>query len=259
MSESVNVVVGTPVYRRGAFVLDKFLANQKEIQQNYPASALVLATEEDDFIEELERLLSSWGLKGKTISFAVVKPDYARNKAWNLACGREAIRQYVLSQTEAGYLLFLDADITVDPNVIETMEREIQGYDVVYSGYAMQRVGIVGFAGLGCAMLRRDILQRVSFRCLEFKNSEVFPEDALLELDLIRAGSHIKKGLFLTINHYESQSEARSTSPGPLGLFQKIRASSIVRYTLIRLSLVLHRDIPGRLGFICTKLLGARL
>jgi len=53
MNQAVDVIVGTPICRRGAFIIDKFLANQKEIQQNYPSSELVLATEENDFVEEL--------------------------------------------------------------------------------------------------------------------------------------------------------------------------------------------------------------
>lgn len=112
MKETVNVVVGTPIYRQGAFILDKFLSNQKEVQQNYPSSELVLATVEEDFIEELERLLGSYGLRGKVILYKTVKPDYARSWIWNVACGREAIRHYTLLQTKASYLLFLDADMT---------------------------------------------------------------------------------------------------------------------------------------------------
>jgi len=59
----VNVVIGTPIYRQGAYVLDKFLYNQKQIQQSYPLSELILATSEYDFIKELESLVSFWKLK----------------------------------------------------------------------------------------------------------------------------------------------------------------------------------------------------
>jgi len=54
MNNSVNVVVGAPIYRAGAYILDKSLANQKEIQKNYPSSELVFATSEPDFVKELE-------------------------------------------------------------------------------------------------------------------------------------------------------------------------------------------------------------
>jgi len=256
MNKTVNVVVGTPIYRRGAFVLDKFLANQKEIQQNYPSSALVLATEEDDFIEELERLLSSWDLKGKVISFTVAKPDYARNKAWNLACGRETIRQYVLSQTEAGYLLFLDADMTFDPNVIEIMEREIQGYDVVYSGYRLHKYGAYD-VGTGCSMFTRGVLEKLRFRCLEFKNGELIGEGHMCELNLIELGSRTKKGFFLSIVHYKSEKEAASVTPRPLGLLRTITNSSAVRYPLIKASIIVRHDITMRLQYLVYGFLAA--
>ncbi len=57
VSKAVEVLVCTPVYRKGSYVIDKFLSNQKDIQREYPASALVLATVEHDFVDELERLL----------------------------------------------------------------------------------------------------------------------------------------------------------------------------------------------------------
>ena len=161
---TVNVVIGTPIYRQGAYVVDKFLSNQKQIQQSYPSSELILATSEYDFIKALESLVSFWKLRGIVLLYEVVKPDYARSNIWNTACGREAIRQYTLCQTEARYLLFMDTDMTFEPSVIQTLEKEIQDYDVVFSGCLLKSCGI-GLAGSGCVMLTRSILERVKFRC----------------------------------------------------------------------------------------------
>ena len=76
----MNVVIGTPIYRQGTYIIDKFLANQKEIQQDYPSSELVLATCENDFVKELENLISLWELRGTILSYEVVKPEYARSR-----------------------------------------------------------------------------------------------------------------------------------------------------------------------------------
>lgn len=246
MKETVNVVAGAPIYRAGAYILDKFLANQKEIQQNYPSSELVLATVEGDYVEELERLLSSWGLRGKVLRYETVKPDYARSGVWNVACGREAIRQHVLSKPEARYMLSLDVDMTYDPSMIEIMEREIQGYDVAYGGYAGRTVGMVN-GGLGCTMFTKEALERIKFRCYEFKNGDVLDEGVTLEMDLIRLRQRFKRGFFLSIAHYENETEAKCTDPHPLGLFHKITNFPPIRYTLIRASIVVRRDITGRL------------
>jgi len=254
MNGTVKVVVGTPIYRAGAFILNKFLANQKEIQQNYPLSELVFATNEEDFAKGLEGLLRSWELKGKVIRYQTVKPDYARSSIWNIACSREATRQYVLSQPEASYLLFLDADMTFDPNVIKIMEWEIQGYDVVHSGYALRGFGI-GLVAQGCMMLSRDTLEKVKFRCLEFKSGDVIPEDILLEMDLIRLRSKIRKGFFLSISHYKSENKARHINPQPVGVLRRIANSAPVRYALIRASIVVHHEIPRRLQVLLYRLL----
>jgi len=186
MNNSVNVVVGAPIYRAGAYILDKSLANQKEIQKNYPSSELVFATSEPDFVKELEGALGHRALKGKVLCYETIKPDYAKSRLWNIACGREAIRQYTLSKTKAKYLLTLDADMTYDPNIIGILEKEIQGYDVVYSGCALRDLG-VALAGGGCCMLTATVVEKIGYRCIEFKNGVAISEDTLLEFDLIKS------------------------------------------------------------------------
>ena len=254
MKKAVNVVVGTPIYRQGAYIIDKFLSNQKEIQQNYPSSELVLATNEDDFSNELNSLLSFWEVGGEVILYETVKPDYVRSKAWNIACGREAIRQYILSQTEARYLLFLDADITCDPLVIKIMEKEMQGYDVAFSGCPLWDYGI-GLAGAGCMILTRSILKKVKFRCYEFKNGEVISEDSVLEMDSFRLGRRIKKGFFLSLSHYRSANEARHITPQPVGALRRIANCAFVRYVLIRASIMIQHNIPWKLKVLLYRFL----
>jgi len=251
----VNVIIGTPIYRRGTYIIDKFLANQKEIQQDYPSSELILATCENDFTGELESLLSFWHLKGRVLLYETVKPDYARSKSWNIACGREAIRQYILSQTQARYLLFLNADMTFDPSVIKITEREIQGYDVVFSGCPLWDYG-KGLAGSGCMMLTRGILERIKFRCYEFRNGEVIFEDSILEMDLFRLSSRIKKGFFLSLSHYKSENEATHITPQPVGVLRKITNSAFVRYVLIKASIMIQHDIPWKLKVLLNKFPG---
>jgi len=243
---AVNVVIGTPIYRQGAYVLDKFLSNQKSIQQSYPSSELVLATCEYDFIKELESLVSFWKLRGTVLPYEVVKPDYAHSNIWNIACGREAIRNYTLFQTEASYLLFLDADMTFEPSVIRIMENEIQGYDVVFSGYPLQRYGI-GLAGAGCMMLTRNTLDKIRFRCYEFKNGEVIFEDSVVEMDLFRLRSRIKKGFFVSVDHYASATDAIRITAQPVGLLRRIANCAFARYALIRASIMLKYNIPWKL------------
>ena len=245
VNKAMDVIVGTPIYRQGAYIIDKFLANQKEIQQNYPSSELVLATAEDDFIEELERLLSFWGLRGKIIPYKTTKPAYARHRIWHTACGREALRQYALSQNGISYLLFLDADMTYDPSIIKIMYNEIQGYDVVFSGY----VGHLGLTmlGVGCSMYTKSTLEKLRFRCYEFKNGDWLDEGDIVKMDLAKIRQRIKKGFFLSICHYRTENESRCISPQPMGLFQRVTNSSFVRYVLVRASIIVRRNIAWKL------------
>jgi hypothetical protein len=248
----VNVVIGTPIYRKGAYLAKKFLTNQKQIQDNYPLCELVFATSEYEFAEELECLVALYELKGAVLVYDVVKPAYARSNIWNIACGREEIRKYVLSKTKASYLIFLDADMTFDPSVITIMEEEIQTYDVVFSGYPLKQYG-TGLAGAGCVLLTKRILERIRFRCNEFKNGEVIFEDNLLELDLFHLRCRIKKGFFLSIDHHITAIEARRINPHKVDMLKRITNCGFVRYTLIKTSVIIHYNIPWRLKVILSK------
>jgi len=251
----VDVVVGTPIYREGAYIIDRFLDNQRDIQAEYPESELALATNEADFAKDLERSVQSYGLKARVIRYKTTKPDYAKSRVWNVACGRESIREYMLSQTEARYLLSLDADMIYESAIIRIMKEDIQGYDAVFSGCPI-REGGVGLAGAGCLMLTRGILENVIFRCIEFKTGEVMTEDNLLEYDLFRQGSRIKKGFFLRTSHYKTANNARHIMPHPVSMYQKVMTSARIRYILIGASLVTRRNIPWRLKMIADRLRG---
>lgn len=246
LRETINVVTGGPIYRQGAYVLDKFLTNQKEIQQEYPSCELVLATNENDFGDELAPLLRSYGLKSRVICYKTVKPDYARNRVWNIACGREAIRQYILSQTEATYYLSMDADMVYEPTVVKIMETLIQDCDIVFSGCPLRDFGI-GLTGAGCMMVNRNTLKRVQFRCVEFKHGDIISEDNVFEMDSFKLGCKIKKGIFIHASHYKSENEVRHVAPQPISIYRRITTSSPIRYLLIRCSLIVNYNIQKRL------------
>lgn len=253
MNREVDVLVCTPIHRKGAYVLDKFLSNQREIQERYPSSGLVLATNESDFVAELQGLLGSLGLRGKSLLYETVKPDYARSRVWNIACGRDALRRYMLSQTGARYMLCLDADTTYDPDVIGILLEKIKGCSAVQSGCALRSFGI-GLSGTACTLFPRDVLERLEFRCLEFKNGQVIPEDMMLELDLFRLRGRIKRGFFLSNCHYRNATEARCITPRPVGVPRRIANASPVRYMLIRTSILTGYNIPWSLKLFINRL-----
>ncbi|MBN1191254.1 MAG: glycosyltransferase family 2 protein [Dehalococcoidales bacterium] len=245
------VIIGTPVYRRGAYVLDKFLANQKEIQDEYISSELVLTTSNEDFAAELEQSLASFGIKGRVLRHRSTRPDYARNRIWDIAAGREKLRQYFLSRPEADQLLFLDADMTFDPAVISILQKEIGDYDAVYSGYSLRKHGM-GLGGAGCLLFKRKILEKIVIRCYEFTNGEVIAEDNLIEMDLLRSG-RIRRGFFLSINHYQATGEALSVTPQPVGLTRSVMNNGLVRYILIKASVIARYNIPWHIKKFLTR------
>ena len=240
-----DIIVGTPICRRTSFILDKFLPNQQEIQQAYPSCSLVMATDEPDFVAELEKQVKLHHLKGEVIGYETVKPDYARSRVWSIASGREALRRYALSR-EAEYLLFLDSDMTYEPSVISIMKAKIQGFGVASSGYRLSRWSSWGFGG-GCLMINRETLNKIAFRCYEFKNGQVIAEDQVLDMDLFSCHARVKKGIFVSVTHYPSRDEYFTIRPQPVGWFQTVANKLLVRYMLIRMSILAKYNIPLKL------------
>ena len=240
-----DVIVGTPICRRTSFVLDKFLSNQQEIQRSYPRCSLVLATEEPDFADELRKQISHYHLKGEVITYEIKKPDYARSRLWNITWGRETIRQYVLSGG-AEYLLFVDGDLVLEPRVVSILRDKIQGYDVLWSGYPFPPKCDLRLAA-GCLMISREILTKIRFRCYEFRNGEVIFEDELFDMDSFRYHAKVSKGIFALAKHYGNRQEFCAIAPHELNWFRKLVNYPVVRYILIRTSIAIRYNIPGRL------------
>lgn len=246
------IVVGTPICRERANILHLFISNQKEIQQTRSGTELILATCENDFAEELKHLIKSMSLRGEVIQYEVSKPDYARSNIWNITCGREAIRRHVLRNTEASHLLFLDSDMVFEPQVIDKLEEAIKGYDAVFSGYHLRSHG-KGLVGAGCLMLTRNILKKVSFRCYEFKNGQVIFEDNLLEMDLFQMRGKIRKGYFVSIDHYINEKQANHIDPQKVDVIRRVTSSALVRYCLIKASVFLKWNIAWSLKVLLNR------
>ena len=242
----MHVLIAVLIYREGAYILDKFLANLLEIHRQNPPAELVIATAEPDFAPEMEMALKKWGIKGKVIQYNPVIPAKSFSALWNITCGRQALRQYFLNQTAAEALIFLDADMTYDPGVIEIMCHELPGFGAVFSGSYRKDFGI-GLAGAGCLLIRRAVLEKIDIRCYEFPNGEIIHEDTVLEMDLFRSGYRIKKGFFVSLDHYMSLTEVRHTDRQKVGFLKGLVNNAFLRYCLIRASVTLHYNIPSHL------------
>lgn len=252
-SSGPDVIIGTPICRETSLVLDEFLVNQREIQQAYPGCKLVLATVEPDFIPELKQLIERYRLNAEVIGYETLKPGHARNRIWNIACGREALRRYALSQgTE--YLLFLDGDMVYDPSVITVLREKIEDYDVVNSGYRLRRSGELGFTG--CLLINRDILDRITFRCYEFENGQVIGEGELLDMDMFACRARVRSGIFVSIKHYVNTEDYYAIEPQRLGWFRTLTNIPLIRYILVKISIMIKYNIAYNLqGWLYSHLL----
>jgi hypothetical protein len=251
--KATKVVIGTPIDSAHAYILDKFLHNQGQIQQTYHDSELVLTTSEKDFALKLKGMLNNAKLRGTVLTHDLEKPSFARHWVWDVTSGREAIRQYAVSQKEVAYLLFMDGDMLFERDVIAVMLNNIGDCDALFNGYALRKYGI-GLAGAGCLLLRRKVFTRIRFRCCEFENGEVIFEDNLLEMDLFELRARIRKGVYVATDHFQDAETFKHLEPRRIGKIQALTNCPFIRYALIRSSLALHCNIPWRLKTLLARL-----
>ena len=246
-----KVLVGTTVVRKYAFVLDKFLENQKDIQNNFIGSELVIATDEINFLEELKNHFKKYNLKGDVIYYETQKPDYAKDRIWSITCGREAIRQFAV-KNKFGYLLSVDADMIFDSSIIQVLLGVSNGFDVVQSGYKGRSTENIGF-GLSCTLLTKTVFEKIAFQCREFKNGQLICDGDIFEYDAFRKGAGIKKGVFVEIEHYVDAKIRRAIEPHKLTLVKRLILLPVIRYFMVGFSLCLKQDLGSLLQKIIYK------
>jgi len=240
-----KVIIGTTANEKSAYALKYFIRNQRAIQEKYPNSELVIASNDLDPIDED-------GLKCKVIRYSQTLPpttdkDFLPSKIriWDMVKGRNAARDYFL-KTNAGYFLSVDADMVYDPYLIPVLMNEIKNYDVVMSAY-MNRNHRPGYS-LGCALIKRRVLEKVRFNCLIFHSSPDMPniiEDGwMFEHDAIQWGFKINRGIFIKINHLINDKEGILITPRKTTAWEKIKNNSTLRYFIVELCILTKRDIP---------------
>jgi len=240
-----DVLVGAPICRRTSFVLDRFLANQCEIQTAYPGCRLVLATDEPDFVEELREQIKSHLLRGEVITYVTVKPEGARTRLWSIACGREALRRHVLAK-KARFFLSLDADMLFDPSVVAIVNSQIAWFDAVFSGYRVPPCGAWAYAN-GRLLMRSEVLNSFAFRCYEFSSGEVIDESETLDWGLFRCHAKVNKGFFVSIKHYWNSQGYYATEPHRAGWFRRLTNNLLLRFILIQVSILVRHNMAREL------------
>ena len=251
----MKILIGTLIYRQGAYIFDKFLANQEQMHRLYPQSELVLATAEEDYVPELESVVASRELRANVLFYKVEKPPYTKSPIWNITCGREAIRKYMLSQDKADGLLFFDADMLYEPGTINILVNEIEGSQVLFSGAPRKDFGI-GLAGAGCLIMKKEVLKKLKFRCYEFMNGQVIYEDNVLEMDLFSTGAKVKKGFFVSMDHYINAVDFKHLDQQKVNLPRKLSNNLLLRYLLFKFSIKSHYNFAEKLKWIINILAG---
>jgi len=236
------ILIGTTLSKPSAYTLHKFLQNQLAIQREYP-SKLIIATSDDINVHPR-------GLDVKIIKYPKTKPPFTdpkfipqKERIWDMVAGRNAVREYFL-QSDADYLLSLDADMLYDKNMISILMKEIKDCDVVMSGYKL-RTGRIGYS-LGCALIKREVMGQVRFRCLIYRSSQIpniIEDGCMFEHDCFVKGFRIKRGLFVRIVHL-FQNGQLVINPRPLTIAEKFKNASWFRYLAIKACMVTKRDLP---------------
>lgn len=245
-----KVLIGTTIVRKSGYILDKFLQNQKEIQNNFADAELVIATDEADFVDDLKSQFKKHKLKGEILFYETEKPDYARDRNWSMAAGRDKCRQCAVDNN-FDFLLVVDTDMIYDNSLIQILIAVSNRYDIVQSGYRSKHNSRIGFGG--CNLIGKELLKKIKFCCAEFKNGYIVEEGNMFEYDSFRKGAKIRKGVFVEIEHYSSPTEKVFINSMKLSLRKRFIIQPVIRYLIIGLSLYFKRNISSMIQNIIER------
>jgi len=242
---NTKVVIGTTFAKLPMYILKEFFNNQKEIQRYYPDSELVVSTSDNNFRTDIPDKYKIIKYQKQLVSDTDKLFIPQKNRIQDMVAGRNVVRNYFL-KSDAEYFLSVDADMVYDPNIISILMNEIKNSDIVMSGY-MKKNHRLGYS-LGCALIRREVLEKVKFNCLIFPSSLDMPniiEDGwMFEYDAIHNGFKIKRGVFVEVEHIISERERLGVIPREITTWEKIKTNSVMRYLLVKLCILTKRDLP---------------
>ena len=116
---------------------------------------------DDKLNEEFERKVHALG---ENIEIYVVQDTKEESikgdKIYRIMLAREKIREYFLSK-DFSHLMFIDADISFPEDILS----KFLSYDAdfIYHGYNARFGDKIVLAGFGCALIRRNVVEQISF------------------------------------------------------------------------------------------------
>ncbi len=239
-----KVIIGVPVNAKSGYIIEKFLQNQKEIQERSQETITVFATEDIEFAQRLDILSKSYKISYEILNFEIKRPINTNDRIWNIVSARNAIRDFFL-KSNADYLVFMDADMIFDPEIVNKLVKIAEkGYDVVYNGYSnksvQKRINLTGFGG---TLLKWWVMEKIKFRCKE-RNGRVIDEGVFLEVDLVRIGAKVYRGFVSYCEHYdENKVTPTITMPRELTLNERIGNNIYFRSFFHIFSIALSFDV----------------
>lgn len=179
----MKVLIGVVTYSKQRFCLDEF--QDAILNQTIKADHLFVVNSGEGAYVTL--------LKSRNLN-AVENPAHGKTRIENIVNGRNYIRDYAL-KNGYDYVFFVDSDVILPPGALYVLQSlnadvvsgaylngfNLDGKTVIapmlfkdlgggncqlytYEGVAIPQIMEIGAAGLGCTLVSRKVLEKVSFR-----------------------------------------------------------------------------------------------
>ena len=213
-----KILIGVVTYGKQRYCLDEFLDCLNA--QTVKADVLFVVNHGEGAYATL--------IRSKNFN-AVEDLNTATTRIEKILNGRKLLREHAL-KNGYDYLLFVDSDIMLPPQAVETLLStkgdvvsgaylnafEIDGQKVIapvlfkdlgggncqlytYEGAAVSQIMEIGAAGLGCALVSRKVLEAIDFRT--FSNSKTGGEDIAFYVDVRSKGFKTIANTFVKCVH----------------------------------------------------------
>lgn len=186
LKKKYDVLIGVPTCLAKKYCLDEFISGLKKVK----ADVLFVVSGEEAYAT----LIRSKG-------YPAIMCENGEGKFQSILNARKTIRKTFLDKGY-DYLFFVDSDVILEDDTLEKLKKENK--DVItgaylnsfnlgrekviapvvfkdvpggaqlytYEGMFPERVEEIGAAGLGCALIKKEVLEKIDFRLMDSGKSE---------------------------------------------------------------------------------------
>lgn len=158
----MKILIGTPINECKDYCMERWLENVAKLQQQTPADFLMVDNSPGlDYMKKVREYCTKYGVKNYKIEHLEINKELSSDE--KISRSREIIRQYILSRDYDAWFSW-ESDQIIPTDALEKLAGIMEkGNFMMINPNTWERSAPSPNAGLGCALVRKDALEKHGF------------------------------------------------------------------------------------------------